>query len=78
MAQENLEIKKSYADFLKTTAPKTFKNAQVQKINAHEIKNFIKSQQQQATSINDVGLVDIGLVDFGLIDVGMIGIGLVP
>ena len=50
-AQENIEIKKSYADILKAPAPQ---NAQVQSINAHKIKEFINSQQQQAVSVNEI------------------------
>ena len=48
-AQENSEIKKTYADILK--APAT-KNGHGKVIKAHEIKEFVNSQQQQAVSIN--------------------------
>ena len=44
----------SYAEILKAQAPKIIKNAQVKQINVHEIKEFVKSQQQ-ATPINEIG-----------------------
>ena len=42
----------SYAEVLKTPAQKLIKKAQVT-INAHEIKEFVKAQQQ-ATPINEI------------------------
>ena len=53
-AQEKSQIKTSYADILKTQAPEIIKNAQIQTIKVHEIKTFIKSQQQQATPIKEI------------------------
>ena len=52
-AQENSKIKQSYADVLKSQT-EIIKNAQIQTIKVHEIKNFINSQQQQAASIKEL------------------------
>ena len=43
----------SYADILKAPAPQININAQVKSINTHEIKEFIKVQQQ-AASVNEI------------------------
>ena len=44
----------SYAEVLKAPAQKVIKKAQVKIIKAHEIKEFVNSQQQQAASINEI------------------------